>query len=189
MQRRKNSNARLSWTLCCTKPGICLAAPALPRANPPRRPRLFEKAAEVRPDEFQASCLAATAFAAMGDDENRIRAARSALPRTERHLSLNPEDTRAWTLGGCILQDLEQNERANEWIEKALSIAPEDIGVLHNAGCFYAAKGDVGRALDLFEKRLAQGDIYQEWIDNDSDFDSIRGNPRFLKMLEKARAN
>ncbi|MGI9222678.1 MAG: TPR end-of-group domain-containing protein [Woeseiaceae bacterium] len=150
--------------------------------------RLFEKAAEVRPDEFQASCLATTAFTAADDQENRLRSAKNAVPRVERHLSLNPEDTRAWTLGGCVLEDLEQHDRANTWIEKAISIAPDDVGVLHNAGCFYAAKGEVERALDLFEKRLAQGNIYQEWIDNDSDFDSIRDNPRFLKMLEKARS-
>ena len=104
-------------------------------------------------------------------------------------MSLNPEDTRAWTLGGCVLEDLGDTERAISWIEKALSIAPDDISVLHNSGCYFAATGDIERALDLFEQRLALGDIYQAWIDNDSDFDSIRDHPRFLKMLEKARSN
>jgi tetratricopeptide (TPR) repeat protein len=141
--------------------------------------KLFEKAAEVRPDEFQASCLVTTAYTAYGDVERRA----------EYHLSLNPEDTRALTLGGCAQIDIGEHGRAIEWIEKAISIAPDDVHVLHNAGCFYAATGNTERALDLFEKRLARADIYQAWIDNDSDFDSIRDNPRFLKMLEKARSS
>ena len=157
--------------------------------KPQEAARLFEKAAEVRPDEYQASCLASTAYTALGDTSKAVMAAGKALPRLERHLSLNPEDTRAWTLGGCILEDLGDSERAISWIEKALSIAPDDISVLHNSGCYFAATGDIERALDLFEKRLALGDIYQAWIDNDSDFDSIRDHPRFLKMLEKARSN
>jgi adenylate cyclase len=151
--------------------------------------RLFEKAAEVQPDEFQATCLAATAFTALGDTENTKRVAAKGVLRAERHLSLNPEDTRAWTLGGSTLADIGEHERAIEWINKAIEIAPDDVSVLHNAGCFFASNGDTERALDCFEKRLAQADIYQAWIDNDTDFDSIRNNPRFLKMLEKARSS
>jgi adenylate cyclase len=151
--------------------------------------KLFEKAAEVRPDEFQASCLVTTAYTAYGDVERTREAAAKAVRRAEYHLSLNPEDTRALTLGGCAQIDIGEHGRAIEWIEKAISIAPDDVHVLHNAGCFYAATGNTERALDLFEKRLARADIYQAWIDNDSDFDSIRDNPRFLKMLEKARSS
>lgn len=150
--------------------------------------QLFEKAAEVRPDEFQAMALAATAYASCGDAENKLRVAKLAVKRAERHLSLHPEDTRAWTLGGAVLVDTGDYERGFEWTEKALAIAPDDVGVLHNAGCFFAANGDIDRALDCFEKRLARGNIYQDWIDNDTDFDSIRDHPRFLKMLEKARS-
>ena len=58
-----------------------------------------------------------------------------------------------------------------------------DVAVLHNAGCFYAAAGHVERALDIFERRFELGDAYMDWIDNDSDFDSIRDHPRFLKMI------
>jgi adenylate cyclase len=150
--------------------------------------RLFEKAAEVRPDEFQAMALAATSFTSANDETNTRRVAVLAVERAERHLSLHPEDTRALTLGGAVLADTGDIESAIEWIEKALAIAPDDVGVLHNSGCFFAAHGDIERALECFEKRLAQGDIYQDWIDNDSDFDSIREHPRFLKMLEKARS-
>jgi len=149
--------------------------------------RLFEQASRVRPDDYQAIGLAATSCVALKDSLRAKTFAVEAVRRAEHHLRLNPEDTRAWTLGACNLEEIGEFERGKEWIEKAISIAPDDIGVLHNAGCFYAAAGDVDRALDLFERRLERGDIYQDWIDNDADFDSIRDHPRFIAMLEKRR--
>lgn len=157
------------------------------QGKPAEAAQLFEQAASVRPDDFQSIALAATAYTALGDAENTQRTAAEAVRRAEIHLSLNPDDTRALTLGACNLGEIGDHERAREWIEKALEIAPEDVGVLHNAGCFYAASGEKERALEVFEKRLAKSDIYQDWIDNDSDFDTLRDDPRFLAMLEKAR--
>lgn len=150
--------------------------------------RLFEQAGRVRQDDYQSLCLATTSACAMKDSGRAKTLAAEAVRRVERQLILNPEDTRALTLGGSCLSEIGEYERGNEWIERAISIAPDDIGVLHNAGCFYAANGHVDRALELFERRLELGDIYQEWIDNDSDFDSIRDDPRFLAMLAKRRA-
>ena len=155
--------------------------------NHPEAVRLFEQAGRVRPDDYQSLCLATTSCIAMKDSLRVKSLAIEAVRRAERHLQLNPEDTRALTLGGSCLSEIGEHERGTEWIERAIAIAPDDIGVLHNAGCFYAATGDVERALDLFERRLELGDIYQEWIDNDSDFDSIRDDPRFLAMLKKRR--
>ena len=156
--------------------------------NHPEAARLFEQAGRVRPDDYQAVGLAATSYVALKDSLRAKPLALEAVKRAEHHLSLNPEDTRAWTLGGCNLEELGEFERGKEWIERALEIAPDDVGVLHNSGCFFAAAGDVDRALDLFERRLELGDIYQDWIDNDADFDSIRDHPRFLAMLEKRRS-
>ena len=59
--------------------------------KPGEAAKLFEKAAEVRPDEFQARALAATAYTACGDLENKLRVAKLAVERAERHLSLHPD--------------------------------------------------------------------------------------------------
>ena len=105
----------------------------------------------------------------------------------ERALELDPQLYEAWYLYARSRFAEGNHPEAVRLFEQAGRVRPDDIGVLHNAGCFYAATGDVERALDLFERRLELGDIYQEWIDNDSDFDSIRDDPRFLAMLKKRR--
>ncbi|MDJ0909753.1 MAG: tetratricopeptide repeat protein [Woeseiaceae bacterium] len=149
--------------------------------------RQFEEAGRLRSDDYQSVALASTAMDAAKDKDAAQAYAAEAVRRAERAVSVNPEDTRAWTLGACNLAEIGEYDRGVEWVERALEIAPEDVGVLHNAGCFFSAGGDVDRALDLFERRLAIADIYQEWIDNDVDFDAIRQHPRFIAMLEKRR--
>ena len=80
---------------------------------------------------------------------------------------------------------MQRDGRASE-LERALEIDPQDLGVLHNAGCGLVAAGEIDRALDLFEERFAKGDVYLPWIENDSDFDPLREHPRFKAMLRKS---
>jgi len=145
--------------------------------------RLFIEAGKVRPDDPVSVALAGNSFQAMRDRENEKIWCREAVRRAQRHLELNPSDTRVLVLGASCYQEIGELEKGEAWIQKALAIAGEDIAVLHNAGCFYAAAGQVDEALDLFEKRFALGDAYLDWIDNDPDFDSIRDHPRFRKMI------
>jgi len=149
---------------------------------------LFLKAAEVRPDDYQAMCMASTSYAAAGDMDSARRYAKGAVERAEAHIHLYPGDTRALGLGGCNLAEIGRYEEGEAWVNRAIELAPNDTGVLHNAGCFYAVNGKVERAIDLFEKRFALSDVYMDWIDNDADFDSIREHPRFKKIVAAQRA-
>jgi adenylate cyclase len=155
--------------------------------NLPLAAEFFVKAATVRPDEYQAPSLAATAFLTSGDRKQAERYARIGVERAEAHLKLHPGDTRALGLGACNLRQLGEYERGVEWLDKSLKLAPDDIPVLHMAGCFYGAAGEVDKALDYFERRFELGDAYMDWVDNDSDFDSLRDHPRFKAMVRKAR--
>lgn len=145
--------------------------------------RLFIEAGRVRPDDAVSVALAGNSYQSMGDRERELTWCAEGVRRAEKHLELNPQDTRVLQLGAACYGQLGEFEKGKRWIELALSIAPDDVAVLHNAGCFFAAEGDVDRALDIFEKRFQLGDAYLEWIDNDADFDSIRDHPRFLKMI------
>jgi adenylate cyclase len=147
---------------------------------------LFIQAAKVRPEDYQAPSLAATAFITLGDKQQADPYARMAVERVEAHLELHPGDTRALGLGACNLRELGNYERGVEWLNKSLKLAPDDVPVLHMAGCFYGAEGEVEKALDYLERRFELGDAYMDWLDNDSDFDSLRDHPRFQAMVNKA---
>lgn len=149
--------------------------------------RLFIEAGKVRPDDTVSVALAANAYQSLGDEERERRCCEEAVRRARRHLQFNPHDTRVLQMGGACFLRLGDFETGQAWIEKTLQIAPDDVAVLHNAGCFYAAAGHVERALDIFERRFELGDAYMDWIDNDRDFDSIRDHPRFRKMIDRSR--
>jgi hypothetical protein len=68
-----------------------------------------------------------------------------------------------------------------------LALAENDVGSLHLAACFYGARGDVEKTIHFLERRLKVGDAYIAWMDNDTDFDCVRDDPRFKAMIENQR--
>jgi Flp pilus assembly protein TadD len=103
----------------------------------------------------------------------------------ERHLELNPDDARALYLGATALVQIGQRERALEWTRRALAIDSEDSGVLYNVACAYCTLGMVDDAMVCIEKSVQNGFGHKEWLENDSDLDPLRANPRFTALLKK----
>jgi adenylate cyclase len=80
---------------------------------------------------------------------------------------------------------LGQRERGLEWAKRAMAADPEDSGMLYNLACFYAIQGEPEEALNCLEKAVQLGFGLRGWIENDPDFTSLRGNPRFQELLER----
>ncbi len=152
-----------------------------------RSVELFLKAAEVRPEDFQALLLTPMPLRRLGRPDEEARLRREGLRRAERHLELQPQDSRALVLGASVLLADGQRERGFEWMARALAIAPDEPSVQVNAGCFYARAGMPDQALDWLEKSFGRGAGKREWIEKDPDYDPIREHPRFKAMLAKLR--
>jgi adenylate cyclase len=80
---------------------------------------------------------------------------------------------------------LGQRDQALERARRALAIDPEDAGLLYNVACVYALAGSSEEALDHLDKAIQNGFGQREWLENDSDLDSVRGEPRFQALLRK----
>jgi serine/threonine protein kinase/Flp pilus assembly protein TadD len=143
----------------------------------------FQKASEVRPEDFQTPNLLAMAYAGLGRREDSIKAYRKSLEIIERHVDLNPDDARALYLGANCWVVLENRERALEWADRALTVDAEDPGVLYNVGCVYSLLGETDRALASLEQAVLNGFGHKEWLENDSDLNSLRSLPRFQTLL------
>jgi adenylate cyclase len=114
-----------------------------------------------------------------------LDAARQGLKLADAHLELNPDDARAWYLSSAALMRLGQREQAMERARRASTIDPEDTAVLYNVGCVYALAGSADEALDHLDRAIQNGFGQREWVENDSDWDSLRGEPRFQALLRK----
>jgi adenylate cyclase len=78
-----------------------------------------------------------------------------------------------------------RGEQAREWVKRALAIDPEDSWMLYNTACFYAVQGERDEAIKCLEQALELGFGHREWIDHDSDLDSLRDHPRFQALLSQ----
>ena len=146
--------------------------------------QLYEMAARVNPDDYQAPSLLAPVYKSLGRDEEADTSRRRALQLAEKHVELHPDDARALYLGAGILCQLGERARGLEWALRALTMDPEETSILYNVGCVYALAGEAEKAIECLEKATERGNWYKGWAQQDSDWDSLRGHPRFQALLQ-----
>jgi adenylate cyclase len=150
-----------------------------------RAAELFERAAELRPDDYQALSMLRMIYPSLGREQEVPPVARKVVERAERELSLHPENPRPAYLGAGCLINLGQNERAREWLARAMAIDPDDVLTQYNVACILTQLGDHDPAFDLLERLLPHANHEtKSWIKHDSDFDALRALPRYQKVLE-----
>ena len=155
------------------------------QGNLERAAALFERAAEIKPDDYQSVCLLIQVYRSLGRDQDSKDAARRGVKLAERELTVHAEDPRPAHLGVAALLELGENDRAREWISRALAIDPDDIWTQYNVACGYIKLGDIDAALDLLERSLSRaGPELAQWVKHDSDLDPLRDHPRYQKILE-----
>ena len=152
----------------------------------------FEKAAqhylmamEVNPDDYQAPIFLAQAYASLGRKQDEMKARLGLLNTVERHLKLNPHDTRALQIGANNLGKVGETQKAFAMTEQALTQGRDEPVVLYNGACFYALQGEAERAIELLEKAVSLGWGDRAWMENDSDLASLAGDARFKALLAR----
>ena len=145
--------------------------------------KLFEKGERIRADDFQAPTFLRQIYRSLGREEDAKAAARRALRRAKQHLELYPDDTRALNLGCAALIEHGDKEQAMQWAQRSLAIDGDNPDTLYNLACSYALMGEPDRALDCLERAHLEGMSIAGWAENDSDLDSLHGNPRFQMLM------
>ncbi len=79
--------------------------------------------------------------------------------------------------------DVGEGDRGLAWCVRAVTAAPDDIGVAYNAACLYAKLGERTAALDCLERSVACGLSQRAWLERDPDWDAFRADPRFVGGL------
>lgn len=72
-------------------------------------------------------------------------------------------------------------------LEKAKLVDPENALVLYNLACYYSLAGKNREALSHLEQALRQNPDLRKLIDGESDFDPLRSDPDFIRLVYSDR--
>ena len=144
---------------------------------------MYKKAMLVNPADYQSPIFLAQAYASLGRRHEEMKARLSSLDLIQRHLEMNPHDTRALYVGANQLCNVGELDKGLELAERALGQDEKEPVVLYNVACFYAMKGDHERSLELLERAIDNGWGDLAWLETDSDLDTLRDDDRFKAML------
>ena len=147
----------------------------------------FEKAASVMETDYHAWGMLMSSYFGLGDEERGRDAAKMTLRQVEKVLSEDPSNGAAISFGVSALAVLGEEERAREWMERALLIDPDNLNMRYNFACALArdlrdSEGAI-RMLEFCVPRL-KGSLGN--IEFDPDLNNIRDDPRFQKLLSDA---
>ncbi len=109
-------------------------------------------------------------------------ATRKAIHLARDEVRLNPRN--AVVLGRLAVfhARVQENEEAQKVMERALALTPASADLQIKAATVYSKSGEVNRALEWLEKGLAAG-YSATRLRDDPDFDGLRGDARFQKLV------
>ena len=179
-RRRSNSNPKLYEAY------YFYARDCVAQGRHKKAAELFRKASEVRPEDYQAPLLLRHVLVTLDAPEDEITESNQrAIEIVDHHIRLNPDDARALYLGASALIQLGERKKGVEWSRRALRADPDEPAILYNVACNFAIAGESDESIKYLGQAIDQGFGYRAWLENDSDFDSLRNDPRFQALLDK----
>jgi len=146
--------------------------------------KMFERASLLRPEDFLAPVFLSAVLDDMGLKAEAEAATARAMKLVEERLELNPDDARATNLGAAMMAKAGDRDRAVDYIQRSLAIDSEDSQMLYNIACSYALIGMSEAALSSLETAVDKGFGFKEWLEHDTDLDSIRATARFQAIAQ-----
>ena len=124
------------------------------------------------------------------DKESRSKRAewREAAARYEAYANKHPRKGRAWFNLGYASLAADRPEPAAEAFRKALDLGYRKPTTMYNLACTYSRLDQVDTAFEWLFKALDAGFDSRWTLRADEDLDNLRGDPRYRKALQIARA-
>jgi adenylate cyclase len=149
---------------------------------------LYRTAIRLEPDDYQSQAMLEGPLHSLGRTDEAREANRLAGIAIERRLQRKPDDVRALLLGAVQAAHEGDVERARGFGDRAMAARPDDFSTAYNVACAHALLGEHDRAVELLDRAVRHGRGNLGWIEHDTDFESLRGDPRFEAIVGRLRA-
>ena len=150
----------------------------------------FEKAESMMDSDWSNPMMLITCYDSIGDKALTKKAAKTALDRVERAVAKDPTNGTALAVGAYSLAMFGEEDRAREWIRRALLLDPDNLNMRYNLACTIVRQlGDVEETINTLEpffEKLSSSTIMRH-IEVDPDMDPLREHPRFKEMLASTK--
>jgi adenylate cyclase len=152
--------------------------------------RFYEKAVVVMDADISSVNVLMSCYAAVGDAAGVRRTAELALKRADATLAHDQNNSGVIGYSVYALAALGDAERAKARMTRAMLIDPDNFNMRYNFACALAAQlKDRDAALEMFGSVLETiTDDFLAYAKADSDFDSLRDDPRYKEMVAAAEA-
>ena len=150
----------------------------------------FEKAAALMESDWHNPSMLISCYRGTGDSAQLRWAAQMAVERTEKAIAKDPSNAAVLAAGAGALAIIGEDQRAREWIDRALLLDPDNSTMRYNLGCaLTVGLKDFDRALDVMGPFFEQvgSATHIRHLEADPDFDPLRDDPRFKQMLAAAK--
>lgn len=149
----------------------------------------LEKAVSLVDSDVHAWARLVTLYHALGNEAAKKVAAEAAIAHAEQVLAQDPSNGSVMSFGAGSYAALGQEERAREWMERALLVDPDNLIMRYNFACLLAAFiGDKEVALRHLERSLVTANAFHlGLVESDPDLDSLREEPRYRSMIANAK--
>ncbi|MGK7893742.1 MAG: tetratricopeptide repeat protein, partial [Xenococcus sp. (in: cyanobacteria)] len=109
-----------------------------------------------------------------------------AIASYDKALAIKPDNDSAWYNRGIALGNLGRYEEAIASYERVVEIQPNDHEAWYQKADIYAIQNQVDLAIENLEKAILLDKKYCNMAMEDSDFDNIRQDLRFQKLIEQS---
>jgi len=124
------------------------------------------------------------AFNNRGNAYFRLKRYDEALADFNRSLELRPDDADTIHNRGTVYIKLGKYNEAFADLNHALELKPDDASTFYNLACLFSLWGKINDALAYLKKAIDKDEKYHEDAKTDEDFNNIREDPRFKKLIE-----
>ncbi len=144
----------------------------------------LKKVVSINPNFFTAYDDLEMYYERMNDEENYKKTLQKVVEIVPKYLNQHPEDAYRRMAYAVTLAKLERYQEAKTEGDNALELSFNDPIMMYYGACLYSRLNEPKRAAELLTDAVKNGYENFEWIKRDPDFDNIRNEPGYIKLIE-----